>query len=188
MLAFDIPENIDITFRSNIKRAVFDHLPITNINGLITAKNGKLILNGLNMQMLDGELNISGSYKNTVQNKPLIDFGLDAVNIDIPMAYRSLSGIRSMIPVAGHSQGKVSAKIEMKGRLTPDHKFIPSSINGPGQFSTKDLQIIESPIFNQLRGILKPDKLINVTVEDFKAHFNIDNGNINLRPSKTRVA
>ncbi len=188
ILAFDIPENIDITFRSQIKNAVFDRLPISNINGLITAKNGKLILNGLNMQMLDGELNVSGSYKNTVHNQPLINFGFDAVNIDIPMAYRYLSGIRNMIPVAGHSQGKVSAKIKMKGQLTPDHKFIASSINGPGQFSTKDLQIIESPIFNQLRGILKPDKLVNVIVEDFTANFNIDNGNIHLKPFKTKVA
>jgi hypothetical protein len=93
-----------------------------------------------------------------------------------------------MIPVAGHSQGKVSANIKMKGQLTPDHKLITSSINGPGQFSTKNLQIIESPVFNQLRGILKPEKLVNVRVEDFKANFNIDNGNIHLKPFKTKVA
>ena len=187
VLAFDIPQNLDITFRSNIKRAVFDRLPITNIIGLITLKNGTLILNGLNMQMLDGDVNVSGSYKNTTQNQPIVNFGFDALNFDIPMAYNTLSGIRSMIPVAGHSQGKFSANIKMTGQLTPDHKFIPSSINGPGKFSTKDLQIIESPIFNQLRGILKPDKLINVTVEDFTANFIIENGNINLRPFKTKI-
>ena len=188
VLAFDIPKNLDITFRSNIKKAVFDRLPISNITGLISAKNGSLILDGLNMQMLDGNLNISGSYKNTVNNQPFVNFGFDAVSFDIPMAYNSLSGIRSMIPVAGNSRGKFSANINVKGQLTSDHKFIASSINGPGHFSTQDLQIIESPIFNQLRGILKPDKLVNVNVDDFKADFNINNGNIQLKPFTTKVA
>ncbi len=188
VLAFNIPENLDIAFRSNIKKAVFDQLPISNINGLITAKNGKLILNGLNMQMLDGELYVNGSYKNTVQNQPFVDFGFNAVNIDIPLAYKSLSGIRSMIPVAGNSRGKFSTEVKMRGQLTPDHKFIPASINGSGQFSTQDLQIIESPIFNQLRSILKPEKLVNVKVDDFKANFDMENGNIQLKPFKTKVA
>jgi len=188
VLAFNIPENLDITFRSHIKKAVFDQLPISNIKGLITARNGKLFLNGLNMQLLDGELYVNGSYKNTVQNRPFVDFGFNAVNIDIPLAYKSLSGIRSMIPVAGNSRGRFSSEIKMRGQLTPDHKFIPASINGSGQFSTKNLQIIESPIFNQLRSILKPEKLVNVKIDDFKANFNMDNGNIQLKPFKTKVA
>ncbi len=187
-LAFTIPDNIDITFRSQIEQAIFDRLPISNINGLITAKNGKLILNGLKMKMLQGELSLNGSYRNTAQNQPLIDFGFDILNFDIPMAYQTLSGLRRMLPVAGHSEGKFSSTMEMKGQLSASHKLIPSSINGAGDFSTTSLQIIESPIFNQLKGILKPEKLKNVAVADFKANFMVENGNLELRPFKTKVA
>ena len=188
VLAFDIPENINITFRSQIKRAVYDRLPITDINGLITARDGKLILNGLNMNMLDGEMNVTGSYKNTEQNQPFVDFGVDVISFDIPLTYQSLSGIRNMIPVAGQSKGKFSTKLNFKGILTPSHKFIPASINGGGQFSTKNLQINESQIFNQLRGIIKPEKLVNVTVDDFDANFEMEDGNIQLKPFITKVA
>ncbi len=188
LLAFTIPNNVDVTFRSRVNRMVFDRLPITNVNGLITAKGGKLILNGLNMQMLDGELKVNGSYENTPQNQPLVDFGFNAVNFDIPMAYQSLSGIKSMIPVAAHSRGRFSTGVNMKGRLTPGLKFIGQSVDGTGQFSTENLQIKESPIFNQLRGILKPEKLKNVSVEDFKAHFIVENGNIDLKPFSTKIA
>ncbi len=187
-LTFDIPENIDITFRSRINRAQFDRLPITDINGLITAKNGKLILNGLNMKMLDGDLNVNGSYKNSLQNQPFVDFGIDVVNFDIPTAYRSLSGFRSMLPGAGSSTGKLSSHIKINGRLTSGLKFIPASVNGKGSFSTKDLQIIDSKIFSQLKGILKAEKLRNVVVDDFMAHFTVVNGNLELRPFKTKVA
>ncbi len=188
VLAFDIPKNVDITFRSYIKNAVFDRLPISNINGLITAKNGKLILNGLNMKMLEGEMNVNGSYENTPQNQPLIDFGFNIISFDIPTAYRSLSGIQQMFPLAGHSQGKLNSTFKMKGRLSSGHKLIASSIDGSGLFSTINLHIADSPIFNQLKGILKTEKLKNVTIDDFKANFDIEDGNIDLKPFKTKVA
>jgi len=188
VLAFNIPKNIDVTFRSNIKNAIFDRVPISNIDGLITAKNGKLILNGLNMQMLDGELKLNGSYENTPGNQPLVDFGFDVISFDIPMAYHSISGIRQLLPVAGQSQGKLNTNFKMKGRLSPNHKLIASSINGNGLFSTNNLQILDSPIFNQLKGILKSEKLKNVSIDDFKANFKVDAGNIQLSPFITKVA
>lgn len=188
ILAFDIPEDIDITFRSLIKKAIFDRVPISNINGLITAKAGKLILNGLNMKMLDGDLNLNGSYQNTPSNQPLVNFGIDILSIDIPVAYQSLTGIQRMLPVAGHSRGRLSSSIKIQGRLSSDHKLIASTVDGSGVFSTLNLEILNSPIFNQLKGILKAEKLKNVSIDDFKANFTVDNGNIQLKPFKTKVA
>jgi len=187
-LAFDIPKNIDFTFHSNINKAVFDKLPISNIKGLITAKGGKLILNGLNMSMLEGELKLTGSYENTPQNQPFVDFGLDVVKFDIPNAYQSLSGFQKMMPIAGQSEGKLSTTLKMKGQLSQMFKLIPSSIDGTGFFNTENLRIIESPIFKELKGILLPGKLKNVDIEDFKANFIIENGNIDLKPFNTKVA
>jgi hypothetical protein len=187
-LAFDIPKNIDFTFRSNIDKAVFDKLPLSEITGLITAKNGKLILNGLNMNTLDGELKLTGSYENTPQNQPLVDFGFEIIRFDIPVAFQSLSGFQKMAPIAGQSQGKLSSSIKMKGQLTPMFKILPSSVDGNGNFNTENLRIINSAVFNQLKGILLPEKLQNVEIEDFKANFTIVNGNIELKPFKTKVA
>ena len=93
-----------------------------------------------------------------------------------------------MLPVAGHSEGKFSTTMKMKGQLSSSHQIIPSSINGTGNFSTTNLLIKQSPIFNQLKGILKPEKLQNVKVADFKANFIVVNGNLDLRPFKTNVA
>ncbi len=187
-LAFDIPKNIDFTFRSNIDKAIFDKLPLSEITGLITAKNGKLILNGLNMNTLDGELKLTGSYENTPQNQPLVDFGFEIIRFDIPVAFQSLSGFQKMAPIAGQSQGKLSSSIKMKGQLTPMFKILPSSVDGNGNFNTENLRIINSAVFNQLKGILLPEKLQNVEIEDFKANFTIVNGNIDLKPFKTKVA
>jgi hypothetical protein len=76
----------------------------------------------------------------------------------------------------------------MKGQLTPTFKILPGSIDGTGVFNTENLRIVESPVFKQLKGILLPEKLKNVEIDDFKANFTVDNGNIDLKPFNTKVA
>lgn len=188
VLVFDVPKDIDITFQSNIQRVIFERLPITDVNGLITARNGKLALDGLNMSMLDGELKLTGSYENTPENKPFFDFGFDLVKVDIPKAYQTLTSVQRMIPIARQSQGKFSTSLKVNGRLSSEFKLVAPSIDGTGLFSTENLQIIESPVFNQLKGILKSERLNNVRVDDFRAFVEVVDGTIQLKPFNTKIS
>jgi hypothetical protein len=104
------------------------------------------------------------------------------------MAYHSISGLQRMMPIGAQSQGKINSSMKMKGQLTQSFMIIPSSIDGTGLFDTENLKISDSPVFKQLKGILLPEKLKNVDIEDFKANFTINNGNIDLKPFKTKVA
>lgn len=187
-LAFQIPENIDFTFKSAIKNARLNQIDITDINGLITAKQGVLWLNGLNMKILDGELALSGSYKNNPENQPFFDFNFNILNLDIPAAYQSLTGFRKMMPGAENSTGKINSGFKLAGQLNSELSVFPASLNGNGFFKSENLQIINSPIFKQLDGILKAEKLQNVKVNDFIANFNVENGNLLLRPFETKIA
>jgi len=187
VLAFNVPEKIDITFRSKINNAVFDRLPISSVNGEIRAYNEKLILEDLSMNTLDGKLTMNGSYQNTPQNQPLFDFGFDIAGFDLPMMYNTLSGARKLLPEAKNSQGKISSGMQMKGRLSPQLKLIPVSTNGNGTFQTRNIEIKDSPLFNQLGGILKKEKLKNVTIDDFTTQFTVEDGNLTLKPFTTKV-
>jgi hypothetical protein len=188
VLVFDIPRNIDFTFQSDVQRMIFDRLPITDVSGLITARNGKLVLDGLNMGVLDGELKMTGSYENTPQNRPLFDFSFDLTRIDIPKAYQTLTSVQRMMPIARQSQGRFNTSIRLNGQLTPAFKLMAPSIDGNGFFSTENLQIIDSPLFTQLKGVLKSDRLKNVNIDDFRASLEVVDGTIQLKPFTTRIA
>ena len=187
VLAFDVPENIDITFRSSINKAVLNRIPITGIKGEVRAVDKKLILDGLDMNMLDGKMTMNGSYENTAQNQPLFDFGFDIAGFDIPAMYHTVAGFRKLIPGAGNSTGKLSTSLGLKGQLSPQLKLIPVSANGKGKFSTNNVEINNSPLFNQLNGIIQKEKLKNVTVGDFTANLTVEDGNLLLRPFTTKV-
>ncbi|WP_372934090.1 AsmA family protein [Mariniphaga sediminis] len=188
VLVFNIPENIDFTFQSNIRRVIFERMPVTDVNGLITARNGKLVLDGLNMRMLDGELKLTGSYENTPDNKPLFDLGFDIVKVDIPEAFQTLTSVQRMMPIARQSQGKFSSSLKVNGQFSPQFKLLAPTVDGSGVFSTENLQIVDSPLFGQLKGLLKSEKLKNVKVDDFRAYVEIDKGSIWLKPFNTKIA
>lgn len=188
ILVFDVPANVDFTFQSDIQRVIFERMPITDVKGLITARKGKLVLDGLNMRMLDGGLKLSGSYENTAENKPLFDFSFDLSDIDIPKAYQTLLSVQRMIPIAGNSQGKFNISLNVNGQLTPGFGILASSVDGSGLFNTVNLQVIESPLFKQLKGLLKSEKLNNVKIDDFRAFVEVEKGAIKLKPFRTKVA
>ena len=186
--AFQIPEKLDLSFQSAIQRAVYDKMPISNINGLIKIKDQRLDLNNLSMEMLQGKLAINGSYTSNKENKPLFDFKLNMENIDLPTAYQSLSTFRHYLPIAARSQGKISTQFGLSGVMNEKMNIVPTSLNGLGIFNTQNLMIIDSPVFDQIRGIIKKEKLKNVKIDDFTAKFQFEDGALKLNPFKTSIA
>ena len=188
VVAFQIPEKLDLTFQSTIQKAVYDNIPISNINGLVIVKDQRMELTNLSMDMLQGKTTISGSYTSNKENKPLFDFKLNMENIDLPAAYQSFSTFDRYIPIAGKSQGKFSTQFNLAGAMNEKLNLVPNSLNGGGVFSTMNLMIVDSPIFDQIRGIIKKDKLKNVKINDFTAKFKFVNGALTLDPFKTIIA
>ena len=102
---------------------------------------------------------INGSYTSNKENKPLFDFKLNMENIDLPTAYQSLSTMRHYLPIAAKSQGKISTQLGLSGTMNEKMNIMPTSLNGLGVLNTQNLMIIDSPVFDQIRGIIKKEKL-----------------------------
>lgn len=188
VVAFQVPKNLDLSFQSAIQKAVYDKMPINNINGLIKVKDQRMELTNLSMDMLQGKLAVNGSYTSNKENKPTFDFKLDMQSIDLPTAYQSLSTIRHYLPIAAKSQGKFSTQFSLSGGMNEKMNIVPTSMNGLGVFITQNLMIVDSPVFDQIRGIIKKEKLKNVKIDDFTAKFQFENGQLKMNPFKTNIA
>ncbi|MGE5426831.1 MAG: AsmA family protein [Methylococcaceae bacterium] len=186
--AFEVPDKLDLSFQSNIQKAVYDKMPINNINGAIKVKDRRMELNNLAMDMLQGRVVMTGLYASKVKNKPTFDFKVNMQNMDMPAAYQSLETFQRYVPLAAHSQGKFSTQFGLSGAMNEKMDIVPTSLNGEGLINTLNLMIIESPIFNQIRGVIKKDKLKDVKIKDFTAKFKFENGALTLNPFQTTIA
>ncbi len=187
-IAFDIPQNLNLEFTSRVSNVLLGRLPFTGVNGLITAKDGKLVLHGLQSNLFEGGITLIGSYMNNPEKEPEFDLSFDVSEIDLPTASRNLLFLEKAIPSDTRSRGKVSTRFSARGRFSPELKIISSTVNGSGTFTTHDIQIIDSPTFQQLQSILKQEKLRNITVDDVTAQFQVENGNLFIKPFQTQIA
>ncbi len=188
IVAFDIPRNLNLEFTSRISNVLLGQLPLTGVNGLVTAKNGKLVLHGLQCTLFEGEVTLTGSYANNPEKEPEFDLGFDVRKIDLPTASRNFLSLEKAIPADTRSQGKISTRFSAKGRLSPQLNIISSSVDGSGTFTTHDIQIIDSPTFNQLQRVLKQERLQNITVDNVAAQFQVEGGNLFIKPFQTKIA
>lgn len=188
VVAFQVPDKLDLTFQSVIQKAIYDKMPINNIIGLVRIKDQHMELTNLNMDMLKGKVAVNGSYANAPDKKPVFDFKLKMESIDLPTAYQSLSTFQHYLPIAAKSQGNFTTELGLSGKMNEKMNIIPVSMNGLGIFNTKNLMIVDSPVFDQIRGIIKKEKLKNVKIDDFTAKFQFENGQLKLNPFKTNIA
>lgn len=188
IVAFQVPKNLDLTFQSAIQKAVYDKMPVNNIAGQVKVKDQRMDLTNLSMDILQGKLAVNGSYVSNKENKPAFDFKIDMQSVDIPTAYQSLSTFRHYLPIAAKSQGKFSTQFGLSGIMNEKMNLVPTSLNGNGLFNGQNLMIVDSPLFDQIRGIIKKEKLKNVKIDDFTAKFQFQNGQLTMNPFKTKVA
>ncbi len=186
--AFKVPGMVNMSVRADVKRALYDRLNISNINGLVTINDGIMDLKGVNMNLLDGELRLAGSYANTLENKPKVDMAINLINFDIPTAFQSLKLVRNYLPIAAQSKGRFSTTLNLKGQLSESMELMMPSLNGSGLFQSANVQVLNSPVFNKIKSVLNEEKLRDLRIDDFVANFTIENGNLVLKPFETKVA
>jgi len=184
----EVPENINFTIESTISKALYDKMTITAITGKVIIKERKLILDGLSMNMLSGKVQVSGTYNTPKNATPDFDFKMDIKDFDLPTAYQSLSTIRHFIPIASESTGAFSTAITLTSKLGNGYGPIFSTMNGGGLLSTKNLQLVNAGMFNEIGKYFKKDLFKQVKVNDFTTNFKVVDGGLIVAPFNTKVA
>lgn len=91
------------------------------------------------------------------------------------------------MPAAAGLGGNVSAKIDFSSTLGNGMMPILSSLSGTGEVSSESVQIVESGIFDKIKGMLKIDPSYTNIIKDLKATFIINDGRLYVKPFDTRL-
>jgi len=185
---YEVPENINLTIQSSINKTLYDRMTITGITGKVLIKEHKVILDGLNMNMLSGKVLVSGTYATPKTESPNFDFKMDIKDFDLPTAYQSLGIVRHLLPVARQSTGAFSTGIALNGKLCNGYAPIFSTLNGGGILTAKNVELIGAAMFNEIGRYFKKDMFKQVKVNDFTTNFKVVDGGVIVSPFSTKVA
>jgi cell division septum initiation protein DivIVA len=187
LTAFEIPGNIDFLLKSKLDKIKYDNLNITNLNGDILLKNSKAMFRTVKMELLDGSMQMDGSYDSKVIKQPKVDFDLKIKDFNIPAAFEAFNTVKQLAPIAKNANGKFSLDFDFATDL--DYHMSPKyeTLNGSGRFQSKEISITNSNALGKLASVTKWKKLENPSLNDVDLKFKTKNGNITVDPTKMKL-
>ncbi len=184
----EIPKNLDFVLNSDLKKIKYNNMQISDARGQILVKNGKLDLNGLKMNMLGGEVKISGTYDVRDLAKPNVDFRLNMKKISIPEAVKTFTTVTKIAPVIENCIGYINADISFSSLLKQDMTPILKSLVSSGNLSSDNIRISGNGLLGKLADVTKQNKFKSPHVNDLNLKYFIDNGNLFVKPSVFKLA
>lgn len=182
-----IPKNIDFVMSTKTDRILFDNLEMNNTQGALVIKDGRVVMDKVNTHLLNGSVVMNGEYNTQDTLKPYMEFDLAVNSIDINQAANSFSMVDSLLPVAKLAKGSASMKLNFNSLIGEEFSPVLNTLNGGGEFSSKNISLEGSKVQNNLASLLKNDKYKVAHIQDLLVYFTIENGDVKVKPFDVNV-
>ena len=183
-----LPAHIDLTVQANIDRMLYNRMEIKSTTGKLMVRDQKLTLDQLSMNLLKGKMVLSGVYAGKEKSPADFNFKVDIRDFDLPTAFQSLAVVRHLLPFAGNSKGTFLSVMNLTGTLGRDYAPYFATLNGNGQITLKNLELVGNGVFAEIGKYFRKDLFTNVKVNDFTGNLVLTNGAVSISPFTTKVA
>lgn len=183
----EVPKNIDFEFTSKLDHIKYGNLDINNTSGKIIVRDGKVVLDGLQMDLLQGSMKMNGEYNTTDITRPVVEFDMDINGIDIPSAFNAFNTVQKLMPAAEGLNGNVSTTFSFNSLLGEDLMPVIETINGYGRLQSENIQVVNSGTLDKISSALKLKKEMSNTFKDLNISFKIIDGRIYVEPFKANL-
>lgn len=178
----EVPGKIDFNMNSSFQTLIYDNMEMTNVNGKIAIRDNQLLLNNLSMNILEGEMVVSGRYSTVDPQIPEVDFDLDMRDLDIQQAYNTFGIMEKYAPIAKKATGKFSTNLKLQSILDQEMSPVYESMTGGGQLQTTTLGITNVNTLNKIADVLKYESIKELMIEKILIMFEFVDGKILIEP------
>ena len=184
----EVPKNIDFTVKTNVARLLFDKLDITGLAGAVMVKDGKLQMQNLGMNLLEGKIALSGEYNTQDIKAPSVNFNANIRQIDVTSALSSFEILKKILPNPQNYVGKVSASFNLSGILDEALNPVLNTVYSKGQVQTHNLKIQNSGLFGAMANLLKNESWRSPALDNINVKYEIRDGQLIIEPIRLNIA
>ena len=188
MEVIEVPSNIDFRLVSSIEKLKYDKLDISDLIGIIYIKEGRVVMENLSMNTLDGSMKLTGEYNTQDIKNPVVDLSIDATGIDIPKSFAAFDVLGKIAPIAAKSTGKVTLGLTFSSLLDGTMKPVMNTISGNGRLASDRIGIKSANAFTAIGQALKTDALNDMVLNNVDLNFEIQNGTLHVKPFETKMS
>ncbi|MCF8367864.1 MAG: hypothetical protein K9G76_02390 [Bacteroidales bacterium] len=188
MSVIEIPANIHFEMTSSFDILIYDNIEMKNVNGKIQIADQAVYLKNLGMNILDGEMVMSGSYTAIDPQKPVFDFTLDLKEVDIQKAYNTFGVVTKYAPIAKKTSGVFSTKMNLKSILNQEMMPVYETMTGGGELLTSQVTIQDVNTLNTISNVLKMDEIKRMVIDKILFQFEFVDGKLLVDPFDIRFS
>ncbi|MDR1171417.1 MAG: AsmA family protein [Bacteroidales bacterium] len=188
MSVIEVPKNIDFTMNASIGKILFDKLTITNTTGVLLVKDGKVRMQNLGMNLLEGSMVLNGEYNTQDIKVPSVDFGMDIRQFDITSALSSFSMLEKILPEPQNYAGKVSANLTLYSVLDENLSPVLNTVASKGVLQTQNVEIRNSKLFGTMADLLKDEKWRTPVPGNLNIKYEIKDGRLTIDPIHMNIS
>lgn len=178
----EVPEDIDFTMSLDIKRFLYDNLVLTNMGGEAKVENQTVKLNNVRTDIFGGNVRLNGLYSTANPAKPETKVNLSVSSIEISEAFKYMTTVQQLSPIAKYLNGRISADFDLNTLLGEDMMPILNSLTSNGKLEIPKASLDNYPPLSKLANTLKVDRLKSIDLSKILLLFKVEDGRIGLQP------
>ncbi len=183
----EVPEHVDVVLSAHIQRIKYSHLDMQNVAGRILVKDRKVILDNIQMRAMDGSLHVNGEYSTQKPEEPRVSMEVEAKDISVPRAYKSLMTVRKLVPFTRGLQGTVSSKFTYSGLLDQQMMPVLKTVNADGKLQSSGITVVSAGVFDKIKKLLRLNPQYTNEFKDLNLSFHVKNGMLRVDPFHTKA-
>lgn len=181
-----IPKNLDITFIADADKVLYEDMDLDNVKGKITVKNQAAKLETILLKTLKGNMKLKGTY-DTSGDVAKTDMDMSLEKVSIPESAEKLTVFNHYAPVLQKVSGDLFSNLQLKMNLDDQMNPDLSTLDASGIFNTANLKVAGIGVIQKIGSMLKMSELQQARVDNIKAKFSIDKGNLHINPFQFKL-
>jgi AsmA protein len=182
-----IPSNLNLKLTAAVKKVTYDSIDLNNFIGGVSISNGTLTLDKTSFEMIGAPVQMDATYSSISPTKASFTYNIDAENFDIRKAYNEIKIFHDLATSAASSQGIVSLKYQLGGKLDASMHPVYSSLKGSGVLSLQDVKVKGLKLLGAVSKATNRDSLNNPNLKKIDIKTSIANNIITLERTKMRI-
>ena len=179
---FIVPKGVDLTLNTNIKNAFFNNSSLENLDGQLTIKDGKVVLEQLGFTSNAAKMLLTGLYRSDRRNHLFTGFDFHLLDIDIEHLITMIPDIDSLVPMLSSFKGSGEFHLAAETYLYADYSPKMSTLRGAAAFEGKDLVILDNETFSTISRYLMFNKSTRNVVDSLAVEMTVFKNEIDIYP------
>ena len=177
-----LPKNITFEMDVLMREITYKDMLMEDLEGKMRLEKGVLYFEDCKTRTLGGELNLEGSYDESVKGNAIAEIDFKARKLDIKESAAKVSAVQTYFPIAKYASGEYSGDFKVRTELDDELSPVYASVYSKGGVKSHGVKISGFKALETFAQITKTQDYLNKEFEDIDISYEVIDGVAYIKP------